>query len=146
MDNTLQDGTNSRIDSFTLKSNFFLLSLFFLQATVIYGVMNYYGLTEHFIPTLYSGIIYVGLAMYLIFNFFSFKPGNFEKKWLNANIVINVMVPTICIPILISLFSSMKSVLHILNPFYLDSVLMQLDQVIQFGFHPWQITHYFFWW
>lgn len=130
------------MDQFTYKSNLFLFTLFFLQAISIYGAMLALGLIDHFIPTLYSSILYLGLAIGLLIKFLT-KDRQSEKLF-NSSTLISILVPSISIPIFISLFSSMKSVIPMINPFYLDEVLMKADQFIHFGFHPWQITHALF--
>lgn len=130
------------MDQFTFKSNLFLFTLFFLQAITIYGAMLALGLIDHFIPTLYSSILYLGLAIGLLVKFLT--KDRRSEKFFNSNTLISILVPSISIPIFISLFSSMKSVIPMINPFYLDEFLMKADQFIHFGFHPWQITHYLF--
>ena len=64
-----------------------------------------------------------------------------KTNWLNANVIITVVVPLLLFPVLLSFSSSIKSLIQIINPYYLDLPLFSLDRFIHFGFNPWEITH-----
>lgn len=122
--------------AFTVLSNSMLLLFFFLQAFLIYGVMAWYNVTEHFIPSLYMGYLYAGLLIAIGFVLIV-SP----EYYCNYKRLVNILIPSVTIPIFISLFSSIKSVIPMINPYFFDEVLMAADRSLHFGFDPWHLTH-----
>ena len=55
-----------------------------------------------------------------------------------------IFIPFVMISFFMSVFSSVKTLLPAINPFYLDEFFMQADRFLHFGVHPWQITHALF--
>ncbi|MBL4802424.1 MAG: hypothetical protein JKY45_11065 [Emcibacter sp.] len=55
---------------------------------------------------------------------------------MTANYMLAFWVPLLLLPTFMSLFSSMKSVIHLIQPFYLDEFLMKADRFIHFGVDP----------
>ena len=149
-----------KINPFIFKGTLILLGLFALQAVCTYSVMAYYGLLSHFKPTLYMEMLYLSLGLIiwikLIRYFFKYKryptaersfvrlKSDFSGIWLNPHYLFAFLLPMICLPSFMSLFSSMKSIIHIIQPFYLDEFLAKADRFIHFGYDPWRITHVFF--
>lgn len=43
-----------------------------------------------------------------------------------------------------SVYTYMKSIIPLINPFYLDFVFIKLDEFIHFGYPPWELTHLLF--
>jgi len=143
-----------------LRGNIILLCLFALQAGGVYSVMWYYGLLDHFKPSLYAAILLVSLGLVLFVKSISYgllymgyddeKKGlsriraDFLAGWLNAEYLLAFLVPMLLLPTFMSLFSSMKSIIHLIQPFYLDEFLMKADRFIHFGIDPWHITHSIF--
>lgn len=58
--------------------------------------------------------------------------------------VIGVLIPILVVPFMISAFSSLKSMIPLLNPFHWDMTFYQLDKRLHFGRSPWEVTHFLF--
>jgi len=141
----------------TLQSNIILLCLFVLQAGAVYFTMWSYDLLHHFKPSLYADILLASLIIVLLvkglsymMRYLTYEDGarglvrvkaDFLGGWLNANYLLAFMVPMLLLPTFMSLFSSMKSIIHLVQPFYLDEMLMKADRLLHFGIDPWRITH-----
>lgn len=141
----------------TLTGSLILLGLFALQAIGVYVILWRYDLLGHFKPSLYQGILILSLALVLLVKglsyglvYFTYDQkergverirADFVNSWLNVNYMLAFLVPMLLLPTFMSLFSSMKSVIHLVQPFYLDELLMRADRFIHFGHDPWRITH-----
>jgi len=144
----------------TFRGNIILLGLFAVQAIAVYVTMWCYDLLAHFKPSLYADILGVSLLLVLLVKSLSylFRYMGYEEQergyarikadfldgWLNANYLLAFLVPMLLLPTFMSLFSSMKSVIHLIQPFYLDEFLMKADRFFHFGIDPWRITHSIF--
>ena len=69
---------------------------------------------------------------------------DFKTHIVAPRALVGLIVPIIAISYFVSAFSSFKSMIGVLNPFYLDAALSKLDAFIHFGIQPWRITHFFF--
>jgi hypothetical protein len=69
---------------------------------------------------------------------------DFLAGWVNANYLLAFLVPILLLPLYMSLFTSMKSIIPLVQPFYLDEFFMKADRFIHFGVEPWRITHRIF--
>ncbi|PCI46246.1 MAG: hypothetical protein COB49_08735 [Alphaproteobacteria bacterium] len=148
------------VERSTLRGNIILLLLFALQAGAVYVTMWREGLLSHFKPSLYqdilplslAGVLFVKVIAYLLryVNYDKAEKNlarvreDFLRGWLNANYMLAFLVPLLLLPTFISLFSSLKSVIHLIQPFYLDEFFMKADRFIHFGVDPWRITHSIF--
>lgn len=63
------------------------------------------------------------------------------RYWQEA---VNFILITLSISVVLSIYTTMKSLIPALNPFYLDPWLTKLDYFIHFGHMPWEITHAIF--
>ncbi len=148
------------VERATLRGSLLLLGLFALQAAGVYAIMWDHGLLGHFKPSLYQGILVVSLGLVLLVKGLSYGllylgydkeergiarvRADFIHSWLNVNYMLAFLVPMLLLPTFMSLFSSMKSIIHMIQPFYLDEFLMRADRFIHFGHDPWRITHAIF--
>ena len=148
------------VDRVTLRANLILFGLFALQAIGVYVTMWFYGLLSHFKPSLYAEILYVSLGLVVFVKGLSYTlyylgyekqergleqiRSDFRDGWMNANYMLAFIVPMVCLPTFMALFSSMKSIIHLIQPFYLDEFLMKADRFLHFGVDPWRITHSIF--
>ncbi len=160
MDNVAIFKGRLEVERSTLQGNIILLLLFATQAGAVYFTMWSQNLLSHFKPTLYENILLVSLGVVLFVKGISYllryvnydrdKRGlarvkdDFLGGWMNANYMIAFLVPVLFLPTFISLFSSMKSIIHLVQPFYLDEVFMKIDRFLHFGVDPWRITHSIF--
>ncbi len=64
-----------------------------------------------------------------------------KENWLNRRVVFTILMPLLGISLMMSLFGSVKTLFPMVNPFYLDVPLMEIDRALHFGFHPWELTH-----
>jgi len=145
------------IDRSILNGSVLLMCLFAAQVTAVYFTMWKYNLLGHFKPSLYAEILYAGLFVVLLVKGLSYgllylglEDGergfwrvrkDFRDGWLNVNYMVAFLFPMLLLPTFMSLFSSMKSIIHLIQPFYLDEFLMKADRFIHFGVDPWRITH-----
>lgn len=148
------------MDRTTLNGNLLLMALFALQVVGVYATMWYNGLLSHFKPSLYEGILYASLGLVIFVKGISYAlyyvgyekherglatiRADFRKSWMNADYMLAFIVPMVCLPTFMALFSSMKSIIHLVQPFYLDEFLMKADRFVHFGVDPWRITHSIF--
>ncbi len=148
------------VDRATLKGNLILLGLFALQAAGVYLTMWRHDLLSHFKPSLYAGILYVSLGLVVLVKGLSYAlcyagyekhergldrvRRDFKRSWWNVDYMLAFTAPMICLPTFMALFSSMKSIIHLVQPFYLDEFLMKADRFVHFGVDPWRITHSIF--
>ena len=154
------DISRTTINRDMMYQNSLVLGLFLIYATLatIFFVVN--GLIDHANYAIYKlpyyfifGII---LLVKLVAHMLSNKmvhgqymsPNGAYKElrthWLNLNVVLAVFVPLVMISLLMSIFGSVKTLFPLVNPFFLDFDLMELDRTLHFGFHPWEITHALF--
>ncbi|MCA0934754.1 phosphatase PAP2 family protein [Vibrio alginolyticus] len=56
----------------------------------------------------------------------------------------SIITTTLAINIIFSNHTFLKSLIPIVNPFYLDSTLSQIDKYLHLGFSPWELTHELF--
>ncbi|PHZ85862.1 phosphatase PAP2 family protein [Paremcibacter congregatus] len=148
------------IDRSIAMGSIMLLGLFAAQAVGVYVTLWQYGLLGHFKPQLYAGILYYSLGLVVFvkgisysLRYLSYEDGargiirvrqDFREGWFNVSYLVAFMVPMVCLPTFMALFSSMKSTIHLIQPFYLDELLMKADRFIHFGIDPWRITHAIF--
>ncbi|SBS29722.1 hypothetical protein MAQ5080_01482 [Marinomonas aquimarina] len=57
---------------------------------------------------------------------------------------LNFILLSLSIALILSIYTSIKSFLPEIVPFYLDPVLVEIDKTLFFGVHPWEITHMLF--
>ncbi|MDG1996435.1 MAG: phosphatase PAP2 family protein [Emcibacteraceae bacterium] len=65
---------------------------------------------------------------------------DFRRDWFNANYLISFAIPIFCLPLFIGVFSSIKSAISSINPFYLDEFFMMADRTLHFNIDPWKVT------
>lgn len=144
----------------TLWGSMVLLCLFAMQAISVYLTMWSHDLLSHFKPTLYAGILLGSLLVVVFVKGISYSllhlgyedgergfqrvKSDFLTSWLTVNYMVAFLIPMLLLPTFMSLFSSMKSIIHLVQPFYLDEFLMKADRFIHFGIDPWRITHSIF--
>ncbi|MCF8474204.1 MAG: phosphatase PAP2 family protein [Emcibacter sp.] len=145
------------VDGAILRGNIILMALFATQAAAIYLVLWHNDLLNHYIPSLYASILITSLIIVVFVKSVSYSlrylgyddgernlkrvKDDFLKGWINVNYMVAFLLPMVFLPTFISLFSSLKSVVHLIHPFYLDEFLMKADRFIHFGIDPWRITH-----
>lgn len=148
---------NIEVERLTLNGSIILLCLFAAQAIGVYGTLWSHDLLSHFKPSLYAEILYFSLGFVVFVKGLSYvlrytgyeKPErglgrikqDFLDGWLNVNYILAFLLPMTFLPTFMALFSSMKSVIHLVQPFYLDEFLMKADRILHFGIDPWRITH-----
>ena len=148
------------VERSTLRGSIILLLLFAIQAGAIYFTMWSQSLLNHFKPALYQDILLISLVVVLFVKGISYllryvgydrssRGGarvkeDFLTGWVNADYMLAFLVPLMFLPTFISLFSSMKSIIHLVQPFYLDEFFMKADRFLHFGVDPWRLTHSIF--
>lgn len=144
----------------TIQGNIILLCLFAIQISAVYLTMWSQDLLSHFKPSLYGNILFLSLFVVVFVKgisyalmHYSYDDGerglsrvksDFLSSWLTVDYMAAFLLPMILLPTFLSLYSSMKSIIHLVQPFYLDEFLMRADRFIHFGVDPWRITHSIF--
>ncbi|SBS29727.1 hypothetical protein MAQ5080_01484 [Marinomonas aquimarina] len=57
---------------------------------------------------------------------------------------LNIALMLTAISLILSVYTSVKDAISFINPFYLDPLLISLEEKIHFGYQPWQLTHALF--
>ncbi|MBL4802422.1 MAG: phosphatase PAP2 family protein [Emcibacter sp.] len=120
----------------------------------------YNGLYEYVNFKIYKASYFVIFAVLLVFRFACYVLANrvrrgyyldwknivpdLRENWLNLNVLFTVFMPLLGISFMMSIFGSVKTLFPMVNPFYLDVPLMELDRALHFGSHPWELTHALF--
>ena len=123
----------------------------------VYGLAKRHGLENLFEFGLYNSLIVTTakatLSLILVGYLFWLALVQKEKQplrramrdlrnhVLNARNIVEVAIPIIALPLFISSLTCFKSIIPILNPFYLDVILVDIDQVLHGGLQPWELTH-----
>jgi len=66
-----------------------------------------------------------------------------NSEIFSARYVAAAFIPVLLLPMFSSFFASFKQGISVFVPFYMDKPLMQLDQFLHFGVHPWEWIHPF---
>ena len=66
---------------------------------------------------------------------------DFRDVYLNPHRLLTGIPIFIFLPIFFSLFTSAKNLIPLLNPFYLDPMIAELERLLHFGKQPWQWLH-----
>lgn len=126
----------------------------------VWAVATYSGLQSYFQPTLYDNIVRlsgalalpVGAVTYILYLMIGARerhPLGRLKRDLLSNILsprglVGWALSLAVLSYFVSTFSSMKTMIAVLNPFYLDPALSKIDTFLHFGIAPWRITHFLF--
>lgn len=94
-------------------------------------------------------LIFVGYVIYL--PLVAREPRPLKRIWrlvetylLAPRQIMNLLVPLLLMPFFMSAFTSFKSMIPEIVPFYLDPAFMSADRLLHFGWHPFEITHTLF--
>lgn len=63
-----------------------------------------------------------------------------ENFWADPTAILNVVIAAVAIPTVESLYSSLKTMIPHLVPFYADPLLMTTDRALHLGTDPWHFT------
>ena len=88
----------------------------------------------------------IGYLVYLIISPRVKRPvthmmGQAKTYFTDWPYLIHALIALILIPLISSLYTSFKSMIPGISPYYLDETFMKIDQTLHFGTHPWEITH-----
>ena len=94
-------------------------------------------------------LIFVGYVIYL--PLVAREPRPLKRIWrlvetylLAPRQIMNLLVPLLLMPFFMSAFTSFKSMIPEIVPFYLDPAFMSADRLLHFGWHPFETTHALF--
>ncbi len=141
----------------TLRENclLFFYALLVIPAPIIVAHINDIPV----VPFQFMGRSYFGFALFsFIALFCSYgiwyiyhrrirRTPNFEaeawaitrRRFWNRERIILALPPLLMWPFLATSFSYLKSVMPLVNPFYLDQALMEWDRLLHFGVDPWRL-------
>ncbi len=118
-----------------------------------YNAMQYFELLKYVKFMLYA-LVSTGFLYFLFYYFyllFHLTPhpirhffNKFKYFFSYKYELINMLILFIALSVVLSCFSSLKTAISEINPFYLDPLLAKIDQAIHFGYQPWAITHALF--
>ncbi|MDG1438208.1 MAG: phosphatase PAP2 family protein, partial [Emcibacteraceae bacterium] len=152
----IYDISKIKLDPILLKGNLLLLCLFVGYGVVVYSVLWTYDLQSLFKPDMYNFVVYLTIYCVIFFKGLGYilrylsheRSGrgikmvvtDFRRDWFNANYLISFAIPIFCLPLFIGVFSSIKSAISSINPFYLDEFFMMADRTLHFNIDPWKVT------
>ena len=137
-----------------------LIGLVAIYYVVIWLVSELAGLEEFYRPFLYPArsilaagisllVIFIGYVIYL--PLVAREPRPLKRIWrlikiylLTPRQLTGLVVPFLLLPFFMSAFTSFKSMIPEIVPFYLDHAFMHADQFLHAGWHPWEVTHALF--
>jgi PAP2 superfamily len=118
------------------------------------GLQGHVQLTLYALPTYLS--LTVGAPLAILFYYFYLMVIVREKHpiarmrrdlidyLLQPKALLSLVVSIVAVSYVVSAYSSFKSMISAVNPFYLDPALAKIDAFVHFGIQPWRITHFFF--
>lgn len=133
------------------------IALVLVYVVMVWLVSEVFGLQELFRILLYPAgsviaalfsllLIFIGYLIYLPIVARESRPiariaGLFKTYILEPRQLVNLLVPLLGLPFFMSAFTSFKSMIPEIVPFYLDNAFMIADKALHLGWHPWQLTH-----
>ncbi len=145
------------LDRKLIHGNKLILYVFLIYAVCaafffLYNDLHYYArFLIYKIPYLiaFAGVLVVKSLSYVISHKMTYGYYLDRKKilpdlkesWLNISVIYTVFMPFLGISFIMSIFASIKTLFPMVNPFYLDVALGELDQALHFGSHAWELTH-----
>ncbi len=137
-----------------------LIALIAIYAVLTWLVSELTGLGDFYRPLLYPArsigamllsffVIFIGYILYLPIIAREPRPlkriGHVIQSYVLApRQLINLVVPFLLLPFFMSAFTSFKSMIPEIVPFYLDHAFMAADKALHAGWHPWEVTHALF--
>ena len=137
-----------------------LIALIAIYAILTWLVSELAGLEDFYRPLLYPArsigvtllsffVIFIGYVIYLPIVAREPRPlkriGHVIKTYVLApRQLVKLVVPFLLLPFFMSAFTSFKSMIPEIVPFYLDHAFMVADRVLHAGWHPWEVTHALF--
>jgi len=134
------------------------LTVFYFAWVYIVAVLN--GYQDTFNPSIYwevtlKTIIYTAFFMSfvsLLHLVLIKRPAlpltmmweNLKAYFGDLDRMLNVLLAVAAIPVVASLYTSFKTMIPGLVPFYLDQTFMEIDRAVHFGHDPWRLTHALF--
>jgi len=134
------------------------LTVFYFAWVYIVAVLN--GYQDTFNPSIYwevtlKTIIYTAFFMSfvsLLHLVLIKRPAlpltmmweNLKAYFGDLDRMLNVLLAVAAIPVVASLYTSFKTMIPGLMPFYLDQAFMEIDRAIHLGYDPWRLTHALF--
>ncbi|MEE8371843.1 MAG: phosphatase PAP2 family protein [Sphingomonadales bacterium] len=131
--------------------------LVLVYVVVVWLTSEAFGLHELFRILLYPAgsviaalfsliLIFIGYVIYLPLVARESRPiariaGLFKTYILDPRQLANLLVPLLLLPFFMSAFTSFKSMIPEIVPFYLDNAFMIADKALHLGWHPWELTH-----
>lgn len=121
------------------KENVPILVMIIVYILAVYAVHTMYGIHDRVILTVYSDLlirlalifaaIFIGIHLYR----------KTYKRYFTFQYLVGLFIILILASLFMSAFASLKQTIPLVHDFCWDTRLMQLDYVLHFGHHPWQL-------
>ena len=137
-----------------------LIAVIAIYAIVTWLVSEFAGLQDFYRPLLYPAksiaaailsliLFFIGYLVYLLLVAREKRPLGRIRRIIQTYLLaprqlVNLVVPFLLLPFFMSAFTSFKSMISEITPFYLDQAFMTADKALHAGWHPWEITHTLF--
>ena len=142
------------------RQNALLVGLTLIYLTLVYIVSRVFSLEEYFsfgiywtlaLKTTAFSAIFIGFGalLHLVLIKRPARPLTLMAKnvmayFRDVDRLLNVALAILTIPVVASLYTSFKTMIPGLMPFYLDVTFMEIDRAVHFGHDPWRLTHALF--
>jgi hypothetical protein len=133
-----------------------------LYVLVSYLICLYFGVASFFRPVMYlktglffSGVLLVGYIAFLVLRIYYImifiRPKELKNYiWnmlrrgpLRLSRYKQAVIPFVLFIFFFSTFTSMKTLIPNIHPFYWDTIFANMDKALHFGKHPWEILQPF---
>lgn len=135
-----------------------LIAVVMLFLIAVTGFTAYHGVTDALKIGLYSPLVslflyFMPLGLVWLYVYHAFKAlraqedDPFRLAWVRfgriaaPGKIMAILLPLLLTALLNSAYTSLKTLLGKIQPFYLDPLLARLDRALHGGVDPWQLTH-----
>ena len=140
-----------------LRAHLWLVAIVLLYLAAAYLVAGYHGLTQGLSVSRYGLVVPQMTAVYLLF-FALFhvayvmvmiRPARLTRhlvtdiqgNWLVAERLFGGLVMVLILQVFFSIFTSLKSMIPVINPFSWDATFAEWDRTLHGGIDPWALMH-----
>lgn len=138
-----------------LRTHSLFIAIVFVYVIAAWITAHIYHATDRLSVNLYSRMLFILIAVFLAVIFVPYalhvmlrirpeRPLHYafddvKARYLGGERLFNGLVPIFCLPPFMSAFSSLKTMIPIINPFSWDPAFARLDLLVHGGNHPWQL-------
>jgi hypothetical protein len=140
-----------------LRAHLWLVAIVLLYLAAAYLVARHHGLTQGMSVSRYGLVVPQTTAVYLLFfalfyltyvmvvvrpaRLFHHLVTDIQGNWLVAERLLGGLVMVFIMQVFFSIFTSMKAMIPVINPFSWDATLAEWDRTLHGGVDPWALMH-----